>query len=115
MNYVPDLIKKDCRVIDLSADFRIRSPEIWQRWYKQQHTCPELLGNAVYGLPELNRDLIIKANLIANPGCYPTAIMLGLLPAIKNGLIDTKRIIANAVSGVSGAGRKAVLLSLIHI
>jgi len=109
MNYVPDLIKKDCRVIDLSADFRIRSPEIWQRWYNQQHACPEFLGNVVYGLPELNRDLIIKANLIANPGCYPTAIMLGLLPAIKNRLIDTKRIIANAVSGVSGAGRKAVL------
>jgi N-acetyl-gamma-glutamyl-phosphate reductase len=109
MHYIPALIEQGCRVIDLSADFMIQSPEIWQRWYKQKHACPELLKDAVYGLPEFNRDLIIKANLIANPGCYPTAIVLGLLPAIKNGLIDTKRIIANAVSGVSGAGRKAVL------
>ncbi len=109
MHYVPTLIEKGCRIIDLSADFRIQSSEIWQQWYKEEHVCPELLEYAVYGLPELNRSLIIDANLVANPGCYPTAIALGLLPAIKSGLIETKGIIANAISGVSGAGRKAVL------
>ena len=109
MHYIPTLIEKGCRIIDLSADFRIQSPEIWQYWYKGKHVCPELLESAVYGLPELNRDQIIDANLVANPGCYPTAIALSLLPAIKNGLIRTTGIIANAVSGVSGAGRKALL------
>ena len=109
MHYVPILIEQGCRIIDLSADFRIQSPEIWQHWYKEKHVCPELLESAVYGLSEMNRDLIIDANLVANPGCYPTAIALGLLPAIKSGLIETKGIVANAVSGVSGAGRKAVL------
>ena len=109
MHYVPTLIEQGCRIIDLSADFRIQSPETWQQWYKEKHLCPELLKSAVYGLPEINRDLIIDANLVANPGCYPTAITLGLLPAIKNELIETKGIIANAISGVSGAGRKAVL------
>jgi len=109
MHYIPTLIEQGCRIVDLSADFRIQSPEIWQHWYKEKHVCPELLESAVYGLPELNRDLIIKANLVANPGCYPTAVALGLLPAIKNGLIETKGIVANAVSGLSGAGRKALL------
>ena len=109
MNYVPTMLEQGCRVIDLSADFRIQSSKTWEYWYKQKHACPELLETAVYGLPELNRDQISKANLVANPGCYPTAVTLGLLPAIKNGLIETKGIIANAVSGVSGAGRKAVL------
>ena len=109
MHYIPTLIEKGCRIIDLSADFRIQSPEIWQYWYKEKHVCPELLESAVYGLPELNRDRIIDANLVANPGCYPTAIVLSLLPVIKNGLIRTTGIIANAVSGVSGAGRKALL------
>lgn len=109
MHYVPKLLDKGCRIIDLSADFRIKIPEIWEHWYKEKHSCPELLQTAVYGLPELNREQIRDANLIANPGCYPTAITLALLPAIKNGLIDTGDIIADAKSGVSGAGRKAAL------
>jgi len=109
MHYVPGLLDKGCKVIDLSADFRIKNPDIWEHWYKEKHSCPELLQSAVYGLPELNREQIRNATLIANPGCYPTAITLALLPAIENGLIDTGDIIADAKSGVSGAGRKAVL------
>ena len=109
MHYVPTLLVQGCRIIDLSADFRIQSSDIWQNWYKEKHVCPELLKDAIFGLPEINRERIIEAKLIANPGCYPTAIALGLLPAIKNGLIETEGIIANAISGVSGAGRKAVL------
>jgi N-acetyl-gamma-glutamyl-phosphate reductase len=109
MNYVPKLLEQGCKVIDLSADFRISSPELWEQWYQVKHACPELLSSAVYGLPELNRTEIKNANLIANPGCYPTAITLALLPLIKNGLIDINDIIADAKSGVSGAGRKAAL------
>ncbi len=109
MHYVPKLLDHGCKVIDLSADFRINKPEIWEHWYQEKHSCPELLETAVYGLTELNREKIRNANLIANPGCYPTAITLALLPAIKNGLIDTGDIIADAKSGVSGAGRKAAL------
>lgn len=111
MHYVPKLLDKGCNVIDLSADFRISNPDIWQQWYKEKHICPELLENAVYGLPEINREKIINASLVANPGCYPTAISLGLIPAIKNELINTQDIIADAKSGVSGAGRKASLAS----
>ena len=111
MNYVPKLLDKGCKVIDLSADFRITNPDIWQEWYKVEHACPELLKNAVYGLPELNREKIINAEFVANPGCYPTAISLALIPAIKNKLINTQNIIADAKSGVSGAGRKAALAS----
>lgn len=109
MHYVPKLLDQGCKIIDLSADFRIKSPEIWQHWYQEKHACPELLETAVYGLPELNREQITGANLIANPGCYPTAVTLALLPAIKKGLIDTGDIIVDAKSGVSGAGRKAAL------
>ena len=109
MYHAPMLLEQGCRIIDLSADFRIKSPDIWENWYKKEHFCPELLKDAVFGLPELNREQIIKAKLVANPGCYPTAITLSLLPAIKNGLIEMEGIIANAISGVSGAGRKAVL------
>jgi N-acetyl-gamma-glutamyl-phosphate reductase len=111
MHYVPKLLDQGCKIIDLSADFRIKNTEIWEQWYQIKHACPELLQSAVYGLPELNRAEIKGANLIANPGCYPTAITLALLPAIKNGLINTKDIIADAKSGVSGAGRKAALAS----
>ena len=111
MHYVPDLLEHGCKIIDLSADFRINNSQIWEDWYKEKHACPELLESAVYGLPELNREEIKAASLIANPGCYPTAITLALLPAVKNGLIDVKDIIADAKSGVSGAGRKAALAS----
>ena len=109
MKQVPRLLEKDCRVIDLSADFRIQDPEIWETWYGVKHACPEIINTAVYGLPELYRDKIKDAKLVANPGCYPTAIILALLPAIKNSLIDIKDIIADAKSGISGAGRKATL------
>jgi N-acetyl-gamma-glutamyl-phosphate reductase len=109
MHYVPKLLDQGCKIIDLSADFRIKSPDIWEHWYQVKHASPELLETAVYGLPELNREQIRDANLIANPGCYPTAITLALLPALKNGLIDTGDIIADAKSGLSGAGRKATL------
>jgi N-acetyl-gamma-glutamyl-phosphate reductase len=111
MNYVPRLLESDCKIIDLSADFRIRDVNLWEQWYKVKHACPELLQTAVYGLPELNREEIKTASLIANPGCYPTAISLALLPALKSGLINPKEIIADAKSGVSGAGRKAALAS----
>lgn len=111
MHYVPKLLDQGCKVIDLSADFRIKSSEVWEHWYQEKHACPELLNTAIYGLPELNRAQIKSANLIANPGCYPTAITLALLPVIKNGLINVKDIIADAKSGVSGAGRKAALAS----
>jgi N-acetyl-gamma-glutamyl-phosphate reductase len=109
---MPDLIKRGVRVIDLSADFRIRDPELWARWYGQTHGCPELLPQAVYGLPETNRELIAKAQLIACPGCYPTAVQLGFIPLLEKGLIDSKDLIANAVSGVSGAGRQAKIDNL---
>jgi N-acetyl-gamma-glutamyl-phosphate reductase len=94
------------KIVDLSADFRLQDLAEWERWYKMKHTAPELVREAVYGLCELNRSRIRKARLIANPGCYPTAIQLGFLPLIEAGLIDTDHLIADAKSGVSGAGRK---------
>ena len=109
MHYVPNLLNQNCKIIDLSADFRITNPSIWEQWYQEKHACPELLDIAVYGLPELNRSQIKGARLVANPGCYPTAITLALLPLLKHGLIDPEDIIADAKSGVSGAGRKAAL------
>jgi N-acetyl-gamma-glutamyl-phosphate reductase len=107
MLQAPELLNRGIRVIDLAADFRIRDVETWQLWYKMEHACPELLSEAVYGLPELDRDAVRQARLVANPGCYPTAIILGLLPLLEAGVIDTTRLIADAKSGVSGAGRHA--------
>jgi len=109
MYHVPKLLEQGCKIIDLSADFRISNPTLWEQWYQVSHACPELLNQAVYGLPELNRQKIKDANLIANPGCYPTAITLALLPAVEKGLMNMGDIIADAKSGVSGAGRKAAL------
>ena len=109
MNLVSGLLDAGCRIVDLSADFRIKDPNIWNNWYGTTHTCPELLKQAVYGLTEINREAIKQADLVANPGCYPTSISLALLPALKHGLIDQNSIIADAKSGVSGAGRKAAL------
>jgi N-acetyl-gamma-glutamyl-phosphate reductase len=97
------------KVIDLSADFRLQDLAEWERWYKMKHTEPELVREAVYGLCELNRERIKKARLIANPGCYPTAIELGFLPLVEAGAVDCAHLIADAKSGVSGAGRKAEL------
>jgi N-acetyl-gamma-glutamyl-phosphate reductase len=95
------------KVIDLAADFRLKKEDEWSKWYGQAHACPQLLETAVYGLPEVNRESIKEARLVANPGCYPTAVQLGLLPLLESGLIDATRIIADCKSGVSGAGRKA--------
>ena len=101
------LLDAGIRVIDLAADFRIRDVAVWEKWYGMQHASPELLDDAVYGLPEVNRDRIAKAKLVANPGCYPTAVQLGFLPLVEAGLIDVDHLIADAKSGVSGAGKKA--------
>lgn len=98
---------KGIKVIDLSADFRLKDAELWESWYNQRHACPELIEKAVYGLPEINREKVKEAELVACPGCYPTAILLGLLPLIEAGWIDTSRLIADAKTGVSGAGRAA--------
>ena len=110
MHFVSGLLEHGCKIIDLSADFRIKDATLWEKWYQEPHVCPQLLETAVYGLPELNRNSIKDAVLIANPGCYPTAITLALLPAIKQGVINANDIIADAKSGVSGAGRKAAWL-----
>jgi len=107
MTMVPQLLEAGVRVIDLAADFRLRQPQAWEQWYGMAHACPELLEQAVYGLTEINRDAIASAQLVANPGCYPTAVQLGFLPLLEEGLIETGHLIADAKSGVSGAGRKA--------
>src|SRR5881296_1449265 len=103
------LVEAGVRVVDLSADFRIRNVAEWEKWYKVKHAAPELLAQAVYGLPEVNRAKIKGAHLVANPGCYPTAVQLGLLPLLEAGVVDLDHLIADAKSGVSGAGRKTEL------
>ena len=107
MNSTAELLEKNVRVIDLGADFRIKDVAEWEKWYGMQHTTPELVAEAVYGLPEINRDAIRDARLIACPGCYPTAVQLGFLPLLENNLVDIQHLVADAKSGVSGAGRKA--------
>jgi len=106
------LLARDVKVIDLSADFRIKDVAEWAEWYGMKHACPDLIAEAVYGLPEINRSEIAKANLIACPGCYPTAVQLGFLPLIEQGLVEVDHLIADVKSGVSGAGRKAQVPSL---
>jgi N-acetyl-gamma-glutamyl-phosphate reductase len=112
MYKIPELLNANVKIIDLSADFRLQDAEQWQHWYGVEHAAPELLESAVYGLPEINRDRISKAALVANPGCYPTAVSLGLLPLLEEGVVDLNSLIADAKSGVSGAGRKAAMASL---
>jgi len=102
-----ELLEKGVKVIDLGADFRIKDIPTWEQWYGMKHTTPELVAEAIYGLPEVNRDEIKSASLIACPGCYPTAVQLGFMPLLENGLVEIDRLIADAKSGVSGAGRKA--------
>src|SRR5258708_2905990 len=109
MNEARALLDAGAKVVDLSADFRLQDLAEWERWYKMKHAAPELVREAVYGLCELNRERIRRARLIANPGCYPTAIELGFLPLVEAGLVDLDHLIADAKSGVSGAGRKAEL------
>jgi N-acetyl-gamma-glutamyl-phosphate reductase len=113
MTMVPQLLEAGVRVIDLAADFRLRQADEWQQWYGMEHACPEYLQQAVYGLTEINRAAIARAKLVANPGCYPTAVQLGFLPLLEEGLIESDHLIADAKSGVSGAGRKAATGALL--
>jgi len=112
MKHVPELLKAGTKVIDLAADFRIKNVDLWSKWYGMTHACPDLLAEAVYGLPEINRENVKSANLVANPGCYPTSVILGLLPLVKANAIDLENIIADTKSGVSGAGKGANVATL---
>ncbi len=107
MEQAPRLVEAGVRVIDLAADFRLKSLAEWQKWYKMPHTCPQLVEEAVYGLPELNREAIRRARIVGTPGCYATAIQLGFMPLVEAGVVDRQHLIADAKSGVSGAGRTA--------
>ncbi len=106
------LLDAGVKVIDLAADFRLQDIASWEKWYGMTHACPDLVAKAVYGLPEVNREKIKSAQLVANPGCYPTAVQLGFIPLLEAGVIDTTSLIADAKSGVSGAGRKAEIPAL---
>ncbi len=107
MQQTQALLDAGVRVIDLAADFRIKDVKVWEHWYGMTHASPALISEAVYGLPEVNRAMIRNARLVANPGCYPTATQLGFLPLMEAGCVETGHLIADAKSGVSGAGRKA--------
>lgn len=112
MKMVPELLESDLRVVDFSADFRLRDPAIYEEWYRLPHTATKYIAEAVYGLPELYAAQIAKARLVANPGCYPTACILGLYAALKNNIIQAHGILIDAKSGASGAGRKAAIPNL---
>ena len=107
MDQVPALLEAGVRVVDLGADFRIRDVVEWSRWYGMEHRAPEQVAEAVYGLPELNRQAVRGARLVANPGCYPTCVSLACLPLLRAGLVERGQVLASAASGVSGAGRAA--------
>ena len=112
MKMAAELLAAGVKIIDLAADFRLKDPVEWKQWYGMDHACPDVLEEAVYGLPEINRDAIRSARIIANPGCYPTAVTLGFLPLIEKGLLEDQHLIADAKSGVSGAGRAANVAAL---
>lgn len=112
MQQAPQLLDAGVRVVDLAADFRITDIPEWEKWYGMKHASADWVSRAVYGLPEINRAAIKDAQLVANPGCYPTAVQLGFLPLIEAGIVDAQHLIADAKSGVSGAGRKAEITSL---
>jgi N-acetyl-gamma-glutamyl-phosphate reductase len=103
------LVDAGVKIIDLAADFRLRDPAVFEKWYKMPHTCPDLLAESVYGLPEFHREAIRKARIVGNPGCYPTSMQLGFMPLLDAGIVDTAHLIADCKSGASGAGRKAEL------
>jgi N-acetyl-gamma-glutamyl-phosphate reductase len=109
MRVVPEIIRSVTKVIDLSGDFRLSGTDEYQKFYKHQHTAADLLGKATYGLPELNKKEIVKSSFLANPGCYPTSAILGLLPALLNGVVEPSGIAISSMSGTSGAGRAASL------
>ncbi len=112
MQMAEALLQAGVRIVDLSADFRIQDVAVWSKWYGMEHACPDLIAEAVYGLPEIYREQIQSARLVACPGCYPTAVQLPLIPLLQNDLIDASQVIADVKSGVSGAGRKAQLNTL---
>jgi N-acetyl-gamma-glutamyl-phosphate reductase len=112
MAQAEDLLRCGVRIIDLAADFRIKDVAEWEKWYGMTHSAPTLVAEAVYGLPEVNREQIRTARLVANPGCYPTAVQLGFLPLVESGVVDLQDLVADAKSGVSGAGRKAEVTTL---
>lgn len=112
MQMAPALLAAGVKVVDLSADFRLRDPLVYQQWYAHEHTALDALSEATYGIPELHRAAIAKARLAAGPGCYPTAVQLALAPLLEAGLIETRGIIADCKSGVTGAGREAKIGSL---
>lgn len=107
MAQAPELLAANVKIIDLAADFRLKDAKVFEKWYGIAHTCTDILAEAVYGLPEMNREAIKTARVIANPGCYPTTMQLGFAPLLKAGVIDASHLIADCKSGVSGAGRKA--------
>lgn len=107
MTSARELVDAGVRIIDLAADFRLADPAVWEKWYGMPHACEDLLAEAVYGLPEMNREQIRSARVLANPGCYPTAVQLGFLPLVEQGLASLDTLIADCKSGVSGAGRGA--------
>ncbi len=113
MQSVPGLIERGVRVVDLSADYRLRDVAVWEQWYGEPHTSPELCASAIYGLPERNRNAIASAALVACPGCYPTSVQLGFMPLLQAGVIDASQLIASSASGVSGAGRQAKVANLL--
>lgn len=113
MQWAPELVEAGVRIVDLSADFRLRDPLVFQQWYGLEHSCPDLLEEAAYGLPELHREAIRSARVVANPGCYPTAVQLGFLPLLEAGVVDPSDLIADCKSGVSGAGREVKIGSLL--
>lgn len=112
MAQAPALLEAGVKIIDLAADFRLRDVAEFERWYGMPHSCPQVLAESVYGLPELKRDAIRRARVIGNPGCYPTSVQLGYAPLLRRGLIEPTGLIANCASGVSGAGRKAEVHTL---
>ncbi len=112
MHMARELLSAGVRIIDLAADFRLRDAALWAQWYGQEHAAPDLLAEAVYGLPEINRGAIVEARIVANPGCYPTAVQLGLLPLIEAGVVAVDGLVADCKSGVSGAGRQAQVATL---
>lgn len=113
MEYAPELLNEGVRVLDFSADYRLKDAETYELWYGAEHTSPELLSSAVYGLPELYRQKIGGADLVANPGCYPTSAVFALLPAVEERLIDENGIVVDSKSGLSGAGRKLLEATLL--
>lgn len=113
MRMMSDLMKHNVKVVDLSADFRIKDVTTWEKWYKEKHACPKLLAESVYGLPEMNREQIKSARLVAAAGCYPTSVQLGFLPVIEQDLVDTQHLIANCASGASGGGKSAKIPMLL--